>query len=88
MCVQGDLPLTVSRLGSCRLSVTLPPACGSLYLFRGIPLSAGQSVDSCCLNSLACSVNEKCAMPEKQAGGKTDILWENDKNKHPFRLQF
>lgn len=65
-----------------------PAACGSLYLFRGVRLSAGQSVDSCCLNSLACSVNEKCAPPQERAGGKTDILWENDKNKHPFRLQF
>lgn len=33
-------------------------------------------------------MNEKCALLEERAGGKTDILWENDKNKHPFRLQF
>ncbi len=67
----GGLSVTVSRSGlvgcqslSCRLVAV------SIY--------SGQSVDSCCLNSLAYS--EKCAPPEEWAREKTDILWENYTN--------
>lgn len=88
MCVsvQGDLPVTASWLVPCRLSVILPPACDSLYLFWA------DSAVRWAVHRLQLTewprFHCEWKMCTERVGGKPDILLENDKNKHPFRLQF